>query len=212
MSTSGSHLDRAGVLRRWPTVLAVIAMWIALWERLSLANVLAGAVVAWAVLLVARDVAPRPVQHFRIIPALRYLLTFVEQLVAASWQVALAVVRPDTITPGIIAMPLRYASDAVVTLVANSITLTPGTLTLETERQGDTAILYVHAIDLSDIDAVRDDIRELERLAVDAFGGADTPVAQDSPGSMVDGRYGEVRDTGSDAARSGRRDEGKELR
>jgi multicomponent Na+:H+ antiporter subunit E len=206
---SGSHLDRAGPLRRWPTAVVVIAMWIALWGQLSLANLLAGALVAWVVLLVAREVAPRPVRHFRAVPALRYLLTFVQQLVVASWQVALAVVRPETITPGIIAMPLRYASDAVVTLVANSITLTPGTLTLDTERDGDTVILYVHAIDLSDVDGVRNDIRTLERLAVDAFGGRDTRIAQTNLGSAGDGRDGAARDSGSDAAGSERRDEGK---
>jgi multicomponent Na+:H+ antiporter subunit E len=171
-SASGRHPDvRGGLLQSWPTAAALVAMWIALWGRLSFANVASGALVACAVLLLARGVRPRPVRHFRVVPALRYLVTFLKQLAIANYQVALAVIRPERIAPGIVAIPMRYASDAVVTLVANSITLTPGTLTLETERRGDTAILYVHALDVSDVEAVRDDIRQLEQLALDAFGG-----------------------------------------
>jgi multicomponent Na+:H+ antiporter subunit E len=144
-------------------------MWIALWGRLSVANALSGTVVALVVLLMARGIQPRPFQHFRVVAALRYLITFLKQLVVANYQVARAVLQPAHIRPGIIAVPLPHVSDAVVTLVANSITLTPGTLTLETERRGDSAVLYVHTLDLRDTDSVRDDIRLLERLAIDAF-------------------------------------------
>lgn len=175
---SGRDLDSAGVLARWPTLLALIVMWNALWGDVSVANVLSGAVVAFAVLLLAGRIKTRPVQHFHTAAALRYLVTFARQLLVANYQVAVAVIRPERISPGIIAMPLRNASDAVVTLVANSITLTPGTLTLETERRGDTVILYVHTLDLRDADGVRADICELEKMAVDAFAGHDAQVVQ----------------------------------
>ncbi|HSK97967.1 MAG TPA: Na+/H+ antiporter subunit E [Euzebyales bacterium] len=155
----------------WPMAVALVVMWIALWGRLSVANVASGALVALAVLLLARGVRPRAVRHVRAVPALRYLGTFLQQLVIANYQVALAVLRPARTAPGIIAVHVPDTSDAVVTLVANSITLTPGTLTLETERRDDTVILYVHALDLSDVEAVRDDIRQLHRRALDAFGG-----------------------------------------
>lgn len=166
--------------RRWPTIVALVAMWTALWERLSWANLISGTLVACAVVLVARKASPRPVQNVRIGPALRYLATFAKLLVVANYQVVVAVLRPGTIKPGIVAMPLRHVSDAVVTLVANSITLTPGTLTLETERDGDTVILYVHAIDLSDVDAVRRDIQLLRTQAIAAFGGRDAQVEHEA--------------------------------
>ena len=170
--------DRAGLGRRVPTLVGLVLMWIALWGELSLANLLAGAAVAVAVMLFAHQIQPRPVHHLDVAAALRYLRTFVKQLVVANWQVIKAVLRPDTIRPGILAMPLHHASDAVVTLVANSITLTPGTLTLETDRRGDIAILYVHALDLTDADGVREDICELEALAVDAFAGPQAQALQ----------------------------------
>jgi len=176
--------------RRWPTIVALVAMWTALWERLSWANLISGTLVACAVVLVARKASPRPVQNVRIGPALRYLATFAKLLVVANYQVVVAVLWPGRIKPGIVAMPLRHLSDAVVTLVANSITLTPGTMTLETERDGDTAILYVHAIDLSDAEAVRNDIRLLERQAIAAFGGRDARVEQEAAVAESDPRAG----------------------
>jgi multisubunit Na+/H+ antiporter MnhE subunit len=63
---SGSS-GASGVLRRWPTAAALVAMWIALWGRLSVANALSGTVVALVVLLMARGIQPRPFQHFRVV-------------------------------------------------------------------------------------------------------------------------------------------------
>ena len=172
-------VDLAGELRRrWLAIVAIILMWIALWGTPSVANILGGAVVAVAVLVLSRSVRPGPVEHFSFEPAVRYLSTFTRQLVVATWDVIKAVVRPDTIRPGIIEVPLEHVSDAVVTLIANSITLTPGTLTLETERRGDAAVLYVHSLDLGDETAVREDIYALEKLALDAFAGVEAQQVQ----------------------------------
>jgi multicomponent Na+:H+ antiporter subunit E len=173
----GRRADRAG-LGRLPTLVGLVLMWIALWGTLSLANLLTGTAVAVAVMLFADPIQPRPVQHLQPAAALLYLRTFAKQLIVANWQVIKAVLRPDEIRPGILAMPLHHASDAVVTLVANSITLTPGTLTLEIDRRGDIAVLYVHALDLTDADGVREDICELEVLAVDAFAGPQAQALQ----------------------------------
>jgi multicomponent Na+:H+ antiporter subunit E len=170
--------DQSSTGWRWPMLVALIVMWIALWGTLSIANILGGAAVAVTVLVFAGRVKPRPVRNLDTAAAWRYLRTFATQLVVANWQVIKAVLRPDTIKPGILAMPLHHASDAVVTLVANSITLTPGTLTLETDRRDDVAVLYVHALDLTDADGVREDICELEVLAVDAFAGKDAQAVQ----------------------------------
>lgn len=183
MSSSRRARDRradlAPIISRWPTLVGLVVMWIALWGDLTVANILGGTIVAVAVLLFVAQIKPRPFEHLDPAAALRYLQTFSVQLVVANWDVIKAVLRPDTIRPGILAMPLHHASDGVVTLIANSITLTPGTLTLETERRDDdVAVLYVHALDLSDVDRVREDVSKLELLAVEAFAGADAQAVQ----------------------------------
>lgn len=203
--------DRAGLGRRLPTLVGLVLMWIALWGTLSVANLVGGAIVAVAVMLFAHQIKPRPVRHLDPAAALLYLTTFAEQLVVANWQVIKAVLRPDEIRPGVIAMPLHHASDAVVTLVANSITLTPGTLTLETERRGDIAILYVHALDLTDADGVREDVCQLEVLAVDAFADPEAQALQARTLAELEEREAEMSDAPptDDTVETGSSDEGE---
>jgi len=207
----GRRDDRAGLRRRLPTLVGLILMWIALWGTPSLANLLTGTVVAVAVMLFADQIQPRPLRYLHPAAAARYLRTFSKQLLVANWQVIKAVLRPGDIRPGILAMPLHHASDAVVTLVANSITLTPGTLTLDTDRQGDVAILYVHALDLTDAEGVREDVCELEVLAVDAFAGPDAQAVQARTlAELEEGDVPTDGDTTADGATSAASDEGEQ--
>jgi multicomponent Na+:H+ antiporter subunit E len=82
------------------------------------------------------------------------------------------VVAPrDRIRTAIVAVPLRGCSDAVVTLIADAISLTPGTLTVEVRREPLT--LYVHALDVRDVGVLQGEVRTLEVLAVKAFGDED---------------------------------------
>ena len=55
-------------------------------------------------------------------------------------------------------------------MVANSITLTPGTMTIEVSDGDDPVVLYVHVLGLADPQSIREDGLDFERLAVRAFG------------------------------------------
>ena len=58
--------------------------------------------------------------------------------------------------------------DAEITLLANLITLTPGTLSVDVSD--DRKYLYVHSIDCSDVEALIDDIRNgFERKILEVF-------------------------------------------
>jgi multicomponent Na+:H+ antiporter subunit E len=149
-------------------VLWLLAVWLALWSDISVANVTSGLLVAVAVMATFRSwqvgrVIVRP------LAAARFAAYFAYKLVESTVVVARAIAAPaHRIHTGIVAVPLQGCSDALVTLIAEAITLTPGTLTLEVSR--DPLVLYVHALDLRDVDAVRADVRKLEMLAVRAFG------------------------------------------
>jgi len=97
------------------------------------------------------------------------LLLFVFELVLSAWKVAVMVLSPRMdLKPGIFAYPLRVDRDFEITMLANLITLTPGTLSVDVSD--DRRILYVHAIDASDPDATRRDIAEgFERKIMEAF-------------------------------------------
>ena len=109
----------------------------------------------------------------RPLAALRFLVVFTWALVVATWQVVVAVVRPRLrLAEGIVAVPLVSRSPVIATFVANAISLTPGTLTVEVSEPtvDGSLVLYVHALDVDDPDAVRRDGRRFEELAVAAFG------------------------------------------
>ena len=97
-----------------------------------------------------------------------YVATFLWELVTANVDVAYRVLAPSMpIEPRVIELPLRVESDAAVTTIANSITLTPGTLTMDHDEEANS--LYVHAIDGRDPDAVLTPIRRWEGLALLIF-------------------------------------------
>jgi multicomponent Na+:H+ antiporter subunit E len=162
------------VLVTWLTV-----MWVALWGNLSWANVLGGLAAALVLLGVYRVAAsPAPAYPFRPIAALRFIGYFLLKLVEANLVLAWEVITPrNRINEGIVAVPIHGCSDGLITLVANAITLTPGTVTLEVHR--DPAVLYVHVLHLRDIEEVRREVRHLEDLAIRAFGAPSAVVEID---------------------------------
>ena len=85
------------------------------------------------------------------------------------------------IRPDVIAIPLRVESDAAVTTIANSITLTPGTLTMDHDAATNT--LYVHAIAAKDRESVVSPIRTWEDYALVIFEGRDpnTEIPHEPP-------------------------------
>lgn len=146
-------------------------IWIVLWADFSFANLLSGLLVAGLIVIIF-DTPKNGTVVIRPIRVARFVAYFLFKLFEASFVVARTVIAPrDRIRTGIISVPLRGCSDAVATIVANAISLTPGTLTLEVRR--DPLTLYVHALDTRDVEKVRRDIRIFEVLAVRAFGDAD---------------------------------------
>ncbi len=157
----------------------MVAVWLALWSEVSVANVASGTVVAVAV-VAAFEPWPEGSPVLRPLRLLRFGWWFLRALVLSNLAVARTVLQPrHRVHTGIVAIPLEGCSDAVVTLIADAVTLTPGTLTLEVRR--DPLVLYVHALDSRGLDAIRADLRELEVLAVRAFGdsGAQAGLAVD---------------------------------
>lgn len=153
------------------TIVWLTVVWVALWEELSVGNVVAGLLVALAVVSIA-PVSRSGLHAFRVLPALRFLGYFVWKLVEASAIVAWEVVTPrERINEGIVAIPIRGVSNMVTTIVANAISLTPGTLTLEVHQNP--TVLYVHVLHLHDIEQVRREVLHLEALVVRAFGSAE---------------------------------------
>lgn len=95
---------------------------------------------------------------------------FLYELMMSAIRVFRLVLTPDlsTLRPGFIAFPLTVDRDFEIALLANLITLTPGTLSVDVSDNRRT--LYIHAIHVPDPQAMIDDIANgFERKIMEAF-------------------------------------------
>jgi len=155
-------------------------LWIALWDELTWATFIGGlAVSAGVVLFVQLDRSSLRSTYFRPLWGVWYVIVLLWKLLESNLRLAWEIVTPGIGTyTSIIAVPMRGGSEAVVTVVANSITLTPGTMTVDVKSLGDLdgdgaqdgVVLYVHGMYTKDLEKVRHDVLQLEALALRAFG------------------------------------------
>lgn len=149
--------------------------WCFLHGAINLPNFLIGLVLGFLVIRPFRQLYDIDEQasysdFIRRIPKIaRYLSMLIVEIIKASIVVAKIVLQPKIdIHPGIIAVPVRTTKDVSITAIANTITLTPGTLTIDVSD--DRSALYVHSIDVSDPKGLSDSIRDdLEEYVLEAF-------------------------------------------
>lgn len=142
----------------WNILLALT--WAALSGNFTAGSFAIGFGLGYLVLWMAQRVLGRSKYFVKVHQALRFALFFLWELVLANLRVAYDVVTPTHHSrPGVIAIPLDAKTDLEITMLANLITLTPGTLSLDVSA--DRQFLYIHAmyIDNDDIDAVRRKIK-----------------------------------------------------
>ena len=133
--------------------------WAAATGGFSLPNLLFGAVVGGLCLYLIRAHVSSPTLLPRARRILALALLFAKELFLSAFRVARLVLRPNLrahLHPAIIAFPLTATSDAEITLLANLITLTPGTLSVDVTD--DRRFLMIHAIDVTDREAFIRDI------------------------------------------------------
>ncbi|GMB81119.1 Na+/H+ antiporter subunit E [Shinella zoogloeoides] len=154
-----------------PTVtIALFALvWLAVSGSFTVPNLLLGiAAGALSLLLIRGHIQPDG-RRLRPLKILSLLALFIKELALSAWKVAVLVASPKmALKPGIFAFPLTVDRDFEITLLANLITLTPGTLSVDVSA--DRTVLYVHAIDCSDPAGARRDIANgFERKILEAF-------------------------------------------
>jgi multicomponent Na+:H+ antiporter subunit E len=103
----------------------------------------------------------------RLTAAIRLATFFLWEIVLANLRVAYDVLTPrHHMRPGIIALPLDVISDVEITLLANLIALTPGSLSLDVSA--DHKVLYIHAMYIDDVEALQRRIKSsLERRVLE---------------------------------------------
>lgn len=150
------------------TLLLALA-WMALTGDWSVHAAAFSAAAGWLLLRFARPLGGEGFRTVRLLKLPGFAAFFLKELVVANLKVAAAVLAPSgRIRPAIVACPLTLDRDAEIALLANLITLTPGTLSLEVSP--DRRTLYVHAMAVAGPDELRREIRDgFERRILEVF-------------------------------------------
>jgi multicomponent Na+:H+ antiporter subunit E len=147
----------------WNILLAVT--WAVATGEFTLPNLIIGFGLGYLVLLFARRTIGGSTYYTKAPQVVSFFFFYLWQLILSNLRVAYDVVTPTHhMRPGVIAVPLEAKTDVEITLLANLITLTPGTLSLDLSP--DRGVLYVHSmyIDRDDLEHARRQIKDnLER-------------------------------------------------
>lgn len=136
--------------------------WIPDWQ-----NLLIGLFIASFVAYMTGDMFPARFKSSlsakRYMWALYYIPVFLWECIKANLDVAYRVIHPNLpIKPGIVKIKTRLKSEIALTFLANSITLTPGTMCVDIDK--DEGILYIHWINVKD-----EDVENATKIIVGRF-------------------------------------------
>jgi multicomponent Na+:H+ antiporter subunit E len=139
-------------------------------RQFSAANFALGFAIGFGALWLAERVLEPSLYFKKAIEAIEFVIFFVIEVIKANLKVAYIVVNPwYPLRPGIVAIPLDARTDAEITLLANLITLTPGSLSIDVSA--DRKVLYVHIVEIGEHpDQFRRKIKErLERRLLEVM-------------------------------------------
>lgn len=160
--------------RQLPLLIALVALWMSLWGDFSWLSALTGTIVA---ITVTRVFYLPPVDlsgRFNLWYAAVFFFHFARDVVVASFQVAFQAITPHVPRNSIIAIQLRTRSDLIMTLDAIAMSLVPGSLVVDVDRER--SILYLHTFDTEsadDVEAMRRQGLIVEARIVRALGSHD---------------------------------------
>ncbi|MEQ4538227.1 Na+/H+ antiporter subunit E [Halomonas desiderata] len=151
----------------WNLLLALA--WVILSGDFSGLNLVVGLVFGYVTLvLIEPQVDALAGYPARVPRILKFLGFFIKELVQANLRVGFDILTPPWhMKPGVIAMPLEARTELEITMVANLISLTPGTLSLDVSD--DRKVLYIHAMFLDDEEELRRNLKEMECRALELF-------------------------------------------
>lgn len=160
------------VVSRWPAVVGLALVWVLLWGTFTPLSILGGVVVGAGVtaLFPMPSAGERlPFRPLRVPALVAYLLRDLGvSAVEVSWQVLR---RGREACGAIVEVPLFTTSDRIVAVMANALSLSPGTMVLQIDHEHDR--WYVYSLgprDRAEVDRARRRMMDMQRLVLRALG------------------------------------------
>ena len=138
---------------------SLVILWLLLVNQLTAGHVVLGALLGWLIPLATSSFWPERIHIRHPLTLLRFLIVFVIDIVRGSFLVAWLILRgPKHLRPVFVAVPLALETDLAISLLANTISLTPGTVS--TKLSADKRTLIVHPIDTGNAAALVAEIKQ----------------------------------------------------
>ncbi len=140
----------------------LFVIWVILTQSFNPQELITGFIVASVVSMISPAIAgEKPSKWFqpkRYVYLVVYLFYFIWQMIKSNIDVAKRVINPKLpIKPGIVKLKTKLKTNAAKLALANSITLTPGTLTVDIVDD----TFYIHWIDVGNCDDVGRNCKEI---------------------------------------------------
>lgn len=167
-----AHHRGRGFVQQLVLVLFLVLLWVMLWDSVSAVNILSGVILA---IIITRVFYLPPVVlsgRMNVWHSLIFAGWFLYSLVVASVEVAWLAFRPRPIGAGsVIACDLRTSSDLLMTLVADTASLIPGSIIIDSDRSA--GVLYLHVLDCDTeerVHSAKAQVYYIESLLIKALG------------------------------------------
>jgi multicomponent K+:H+ antiporter subunit E len=143
-----------------PVLTLLLALiWTLLVNSTSPGQIVMGVLLGWAIPLFTLRFWPERARIARPLTLLIFVAVVLRDIVIANLTVARLILgRPKNLTPVLLELPLDLRSDLAISILANTITLTPGTLSARLAE--DRSCLLVHALNSTDPQALADTIKQ----------------------------------------------------
>ena len=149
-------LDRLSFPQPWLS-LTLFITWQFLSDGITGGSVVLGIILAWGIPQMTQGFWPDPPAFIKAWRMPAYLLRVVWDIVVASVAGITILLRPRQARPAFICYPLELEHPLAITILASTISLTPGTVSADVSD--DNKLLLIHALDAEDDQEVIDTIR-----------------------------------------------------
>lgn len=138
-----------------PLLTPILALiWMLLANEFSAGHAVLGLVLGWAIPIFTLRFWPEQTRIGQPLTLLRFIALVLYDILVANLIVAWLIIsrRNASLRPAFVEIPLEVSSDLAISLLANTITLTPGTVSAELSPERDR--LLVHALHVTDTEAL----------------------------------------------------------
>lgn len=156
--------------------LGLVLLWMLLWGEFSLLNLIIGVGLALLVSAIFYLPAVRLSGRLNVWWALVFLVKLLADIALASLQIAWVAIGPRRrpLTNAIFQVTLRTRSDLVMTFTAEAVSLVPGSIVLDLDRESGTLSLHaLNVVSLEEIPVLRRNVLATERRLILAAGSLD---------------------------------------